>query len=555
MSQKRLRSGRIVTNRNNNIVIIPTSTEPTTPHIPTVSVANNTVTPLMSISFPQGFGPRTTSSPDSDCTIVTPSYSSITVRDSEQNTTRQSSNLNMSRRNSPLPSLGEAVNPDMPVNRDGLTLEQYVSAAVGAARANIMREVQSNLSEIRQVIDRSSTVGDQNSYRRSSAADGQSYQPPRSSNRQQRPPQQQPPQSVNLQQQHVNQQQQQHFGQQQQNVNQLPQQNVNQQQQQLYEQQQYQQRLDQQQLFFMEPQRYPHQVNQQPQYFHNPQNMYPPYLVQHPSNSHQNLEHPQLMNQNVPFGEKPMHPNELQKWGLQYDGTNRSYTVEDFVFRVETLKNNFNCSWDVVMKGFHHLVTGNASAWFWSFRMKYPVCEWNVFKTHIIQKFRNFESDFEIQRKIMERRQLPNESADTFISEIFKLKNQMRIHVAEYELVRIVKDNLKDGLAQLIFPIKIDSLDQLLEECKRAERNISKRSNRPVMPNYRRVNEMEFNEYLEDEPEFQLEAFKQDKLPAKQLICWNCKAAGHSFIECPVVQRSVFCYKCGFENVTSPTCP
>ena len=52
----------------------------------------------------------------------------------------------------------------------------------------------------------------------------------------------------------------------------------------------------------------------------------------------------------------------------------------------------------------------------------------------------------------------------------------MRVHVDESELVKIVKDNLKDGLAQLVFPIRIETLDQLLEECKRAERNIAKRA-------------------------------------------------------------------------------
>lgn len=93
-----------------------------------------------------------------------------------------------------------------------------------------------------------------------------------------------------------------------------------------------------------------------------------------------------------------------------------------------------------------------------------------------MKKFPNFESDFEIQRHIMERRQLQSETADVYISEIIKLKNQMRVQIQEYEIVHIMKDNLKDGLVQLIFPKNIETIDELSEECKRAERNIAKRS-------------------------------------------------------------------------------
>lgn len=94
-----------------------------------------------------------------------------------------------------------------------------------------------------------------------------------------------------------------------------------------------------------------------------------------------------------------------------------------------------------------------------------PYEESQTLKYHLIKKFKNFESGFEIGKRIMERRQAPNETADSFITEIFKLKNQMRVYVEESELVKIVKDILKDGIAKLVFPIRIYNLDHLLEEC------------------------------------------------------------------------------------------
>lgn len=108
-------------------------------------------------------------------------------------------------------------------------------------------------------------------------------------------------------------------------------------------------------------------------------------------------------------------------------------------------------------------------------------------------------------------------------------------------------------MSQLVVPIRIENFDHLLDKCKRAERNISKWfSYRIALTNPRKVYAIDFEENYEQI--IQAEALQKDKIAAKKLICWNCKAAGHSFNEGPVVQRSVFCYRYGFADVTTPTC-
>lgn len=243
-------------------------------------------------------------------------------------------------------------------------------------------------------------------------------------------------------------------------------------------------------------------------------------------------------------------PLYLQKWGLKFDGSRKSFTVEDFVFRVESLQIDYNCPMTTLMKGFHHLLSGEAYEWFWTFRRENPYCEWPQLKYHIIRKFRRFENDSEIQRCIMERRQNSTESSENFIGEIIALKNQLKRSINEEELVRIVKDNLKDGIYQLIYPIPIRTFDQLLDECRRAERNISKRSNQRQYT-HRRVNEVEFTE----DDIMDIETLKVKPQPSKQFTCWNCKIPGHSFIECNSEKRNLFCYKCGFDDVITPKCP
>lgn len=424
---------------------------------------NNNITPLMDLRFPVGYGPQTTSSPGTNSTIHTPIYSSLTAQEIIQQHSQ------MPRRNSRLPRLSENISPDMPINNDGLSLREYVSATVGAAQATIMRQVEQNINTVIPQIIRESLRSERNS----ALGNQNQAQPRHQEDLNYRTPLQQPP----------NQQQ---------------------------------------------------QPRQQTQYPTPHQYATPPMTVGHPSTT----------------------PLQLEKWGLKFDGSTKSTSVEDFVFRVESLREDYNCPWSTLMKGFHHLVTGDAYEWFWSFRQQNPYCEWNQLKYHLIRKFRRFQSDFEIQRKIMERRQQPSESSDNYLAEIVKLKNQMRFQVPEDELVRIIKDNLKDGISQLVFSMDIHTISQLLEECRRAECNIAKRAPYRQIPNYRRVNELEFENYQPEEDCFQIEAIRHPTTTQiKQLTCWNCKEVGHSFVDCTVAQRNLFCYRCGFDNVITPKCP
>lgn len=53
---------------------------------------------------------------------------------------------------------------------------------------------------------------------------------------------------------------------------------------------------------------------------------------------------------------------QLQKWGLKFDGSSKSVSIEEFVFRAEALRSDYNCPWDILVKGFHHLLAGRAYA-------------------------------------------------------------------------------------------------------------------------------------------------------------------------------------------------
>lgn len=455
-------------------------------------ISNSGIRPLMSLNLSRDLGPQTTSSPETNNSITTPEYSSLTAREIHREFSR------MSRQNPRLPTLPEnydTMNQFNP-NEEREHIRNYIDASVGAVQVSIMRSLQEDLAvmipeAIRNSIDSQRQSSFEHSHQSGHMRTGQNDTNPQV---------------------HTN-----------------------------HTQQQGQQA----------------HTNQQS----SRNRRFEPHYQQPPQQYHSDFYHgpqTQYVNQNLALGYKPITPLQLQKWGLKYDGSSKSVSVEEFVFRAESLRLDYNCPWDVFVKGFHHLLTGRAYDWIWEFRQQNPYCQWDHLKYHFKKKFRSFESDFEIQRRIMERRQLQSESADSYISDIVKLKNQMRIQIPEHEIVRMIKDNLKDGLVQLVYPKEIETIDVLLEECRRAERNIAKRSShrqQQQLQNYRRVNELEYNDPEVNEGNIEVEELKYNQFPNRPVVCWNCKKTGHTFMDCPLEQRNIFCFRCGFDGVTSPQCP
>lgn len=154
-------------------------------------------------------------------------------------------------------------------------------------------------------------------------------------------------------------------------------------------------------------------------------------------------------------------------------------------------------------------------------------------------------------------------------------------------MIKIMKRSINLNLGRIVYPITVSSVEQLRIECNEAERNFPRRDVRNPLPNSkipRQINEVYFEEVDENDVNrsnvIEINALKvtpqqqqkqqyqsqQQQYQSQQqqyqqqqnkptVICWNCKVAGHVFMECPIEQRSLFCYKCGKPDVTTPNCP
>lgn len=257
----------------------------------------------------------------------------------------------------------------------------------------------------------------------------------------------------------------------------------------------------------------------------------PPPTIPHPLNSF----HTEL-------------PRRIDKWGVKYDGTSKTCTVEDFVFRVETLQRDFGCTDEEVLRSFHHLLCGTALDWFWNHRRLYNVSKWDDLKQELISQFHRYESDFDIQRKILDRRQTANETFDDFCNAVLSLRNQQQTPISEQNLVEILKSNLKPAMSQLLFSVNVSSLASFRKEGRRAENLLVSQRHFNTRYPVRQINEIGIGEHSTDVVE--VDGLNTDR----KLVCWNCRAEGHTFLDCAEEQRRLFCYRCGMEGVVTPRC-
>uniref|UniRef100_A0A1A9WIZ0 Peptidase A2 domain-containing protein n=1 Tax=Glossina brevipalpis TaxID=37001 RepID=A0A1A9WIZ0_9MUSC len=231
---------------------------------------------------------------------------------------------------------------------------------------------------------------------------------------------------------------------------------------------------------------------------------------------------------------------DLNKWRVKFDGSDTGLSVDSFIFRIEKLKALSHITYDELFAQFHCLVIRK----YWQLLEDHEndlTFGYVALKKELLKEFGRSESDYDIIRDIMERKQQPFESFDEYYGDIHDLRFRMKNKMPEFELIKVIKSNLRAALASLIFAIIVDNIADLRAECKRAEKFL--RENRQK---YRQINEIECWRKNSDlnEQKF-IETFelrntgKKDKQKQK-LIVSKESGKGNSTIQDPnIVQAMV----------------
>lgn len=234
----------------------------------------------------------------------------------------------------------------------------------------------------------------------------------------------------------------------------------------------------------------------------------------------------------------------ISKWNVKFNGLLFPISVEQFIMRVEIIARSESISLDNVCLSMHHLLTGIANDWFWVFVSKNRNITWNTFRCGLINEFQTLTRDHEKSRESFTEFKLTIESMNT----------DLRIPYSDSELVSVLMNNMHPGLKKLLVLSKPVTLNELRIKCLEVEkmpRDLGESYDDQLVARRRIVNEINIdeNEFINETRDcFQVE---ENNLT----VCWNCDDIGHSFQDCPSYKRNLFCYSCGYKNVTKPNCP
>ncbi|KAI9575753.1 hypothetical protein GQX74_015274 [Glossina fuscipes] len=168
----------------------------------------------------------------------------------------------------------------------------------------------------------------------------------------------------------------------------------------------------------------------------------PPQTVAQPSGS---CHHDQQAGQQRTSDENARRRNiDLNRWHVKFDGSGKGLTVESFVFRVERLRQQHQISHEELLAEFHCLVTGQASKWYWQLledREGDVTFDYFALKAELLNQFKTADSDYELIREIMERKQQNAESFEDYYAEMHDLTFRLRRKIPELEMIKIMKSN------------------------------------------------------------------------------------------------------------------
>lgn len=246
----------------------------------------------------------------------------------------------------------------------------------------------------------------------------------------------------------------------------------------------------------------------------------------------------------------------VERFGLNFTGNPNSLPVEDFIYRLEYFQKHYKLSWDEILNEFHILVSGPAYEWFWLQQRSNNVSSWPALKHALIERFKTRRTCFEEMRDLLERKQMPGESIDSFFHDLNLMRSKLERPVSEFEMINLAKKNLRKSLSSIVYSMQVSSLEQLRVECLEVERTFFKRE--PVQPISLPNKPMRVSAVQEESDDGEILELTDDndEIAAvnSNIICWNCHNPGHLFKDCPSSQRSLFCFKCGKPNTISPKC-
>lgn len=247
----------------------------------------------------------------------------------------------------------------------------------------------------------------------------------------------------------------------------------------------------------------------------------------------------------------------MKGWQLQYDGDNTKLSVEEFIFRVESLTGrSLQGDFALLMDNFHTLLAKKVSGWYWTLLRTNPYPSWEIVKAALRTDWSDHLRDIDIRNKMSVRRQRPDERFADYFQDLHRLRAQLQRQMPESDFVETVKAGLLPSYQPLLClrdTSSLDSLKALVIELELARLRTNSRWQRAHVEEVQTEQDQSSQHYRQF-PDF-FEGVEAVSTGRSGTICWNCDRPGHFYTECLEPPQGVFCYGCGKKGVYKPQCP
>lgn len=303
----------------------------------------------------------------------------------------------------------------------------------------------------------------------------------------------------------------------------------------------------------------------------------------------------------------------VHKWNIVYDGTKDGMNVERFLYRVESNASSYNISHWQLLSDIQYLLKGKALNWYWAHREAVRPTSWTDFRNAMLRQFKDEYNDFDIRKKITERKQKPSENFQDFYAAISELTLSLATPLSDFEFMLILHGNMREGLLEKLAGKRFHTSVELFNECVHIENDwrqmgfvpekllaISRSFQTPRTPQnslqsstqaaskpYRAVHEIEYdcvypeNSFLpqtQNPGQSAIENLSQSQtgevcalapnqpfatklnsnmIPSSlyaKVRCWNCGKLGHFYYRCAMELQHIFCRGCGQADILFEYC-
>lgn len=275
------------------------------------------------------------------------------------------------------------------------------------------------------------------------------------------------------------------------------------------------------------------------------------------------------------------------EWQLNFNGDPKK--LYPFLERLTELAQARDVSHKDLFNSAAEFFTGDAFVWYRS--IKSTLNDWDSLIAKLKKDFLHDDIDDDLWDQIKRRKQKKNESTVVFIAHLEALFQRLSRPPAEISKVKHIRRNILPEFINRLALIDINTVSELSELCRKLEESdymrekskpkdevasfeqagssqnrFSNSNNRQNQNNNFNNNFKNSSRHFSNRSNFKnknqsnnknsssAEAEKKDNKSKTSIVCWNCRLANHTYLDCRAPKK-VFCFKCGEANAKMSTCP